>query len=260
MRYGRGPARARSIAARSLRVRRPLHRGQAAAAAARGATRTRGRASQSPSHAGPARRPPRGVGGRAPRRDDRAARPRRRAARRLARPVRAAGAARRRRPARAPLRARELRPGDRRGDGLRRARRSPRPSLGPAHIIDDGETGWLFDVNDRAALSEALVAAVNDPPERRGGRSSPSGPRSTASRGRRSPSSSSRSSGMPPAAVARSGARVRHAPVKRPRPATRAPAARSARPARRARRAPAGRRPAAGSSALPPSRSGSRRT
>ena len=39
-------------------------------------------------------------------------------------------------------------------------------SLGPARIIDDGETGWLFDVDDRAGLTEALVAAVNDPDER----------------------------------------------------------------------------------------------
>ena len=69
------------------------------------------------------RRPSRRVGGRAPRRGDRPPRPERRHARRLARPVRAAGAAGRLRPARAAVRARELRPGDRRGDGLRRAGR-----------------------------------------------------------------------------------------------------------------------------------------
>jgi glycosyltransferase involved in cell wall biosynthesis len=40
-------------------------------------------------------------------------------------------------------------------------------SHGPAHIIDDGETGWLVDVHDRAALTDALVEAVNDPAERR---------------------------------------------------------------------------------------------
>jgi glycosyltransferase involved in cell wall biosynthesis len=39
-------------------------------------------------------------------------------------------------------------------------------SLGPANIIRDGETGWLFDVDDRAALTAALVDAVNHPQER----------------------------------------------------------------------------------------------
>jgi glycosyltransferase involved in cell wall biosynthesis len=39
-------------------------------------------------------------------------------------------------------------------------------SLGPANIIRDGETGWLFDVDDRAALIDALVDAVNDPAQR----------------------------------------------------------------------------------------------
>jgi glycosyltransferase involved in cell wall biosynthesis len=39
-------------------------------------------------------------------------------------------------------------------------------SLGPAKIIKDGETGWLFDVDDRAAFTDALVAAVGDPAER----------------------------------------------------------------------------------------------
>ena len=39
-------------------------------------------------------------------------------------------------------------------------------SLGPAHIVDDGETGWLFGVHDRDALGDALVEAVNDPDER----------------------------------------------------------------------------------------------
>lgn len=39
-------------------------------------------------------------------------------------------------------------------------------SLGPAQIIHDGQTGWLFDVDDRRALTTALVAAVNDPLER----------------------------------------------------------------------------------------------
>jgi glycosyltransferase involved in cell wall biosynthesis len=39
-------------------------------------------------------------------------------------------------------------------------------SLGPANIIRDGETGWLFDVDDRAALTAALVDAINHPQER----------------------------------------------------------------------------------------------
>jgi glycosyltransferase involved in cell wall biosynthesis len=40
-------------------------------------------------------------------------------------------------------------------------------SLGPRHIVDDGETGWLVPVGDRDALAAALVGAVNDPAERR---------------------------------------------------------------------------------------------
>lgn len=39
-------------------------------------------------------------------------------------------------------------------------------SPGPANIVDDGETGWLFAVDDRRALTEALVEAVNRPDER----------------------------------------------------------------------------------------------
>ena len=39
-------------------------------------------------------------------------------------------------------------------------------SHGPAHIIDDGETGWLFEVHDRDALVRTLVEAVDDPAER----------------------------------------------------------------------------------------------
>lgn len=39
-------------------------------------------------------------------------------------------------------------------------------SLGPAQIIEDGETGWLFDVDDHDALTDALVDALNDPAER----------------------------------------------------------------------------------------------
>jgi glycosyltransferase involved in cell wall biosynthesis len=39
-------------------------------------------------------------------------------------------------------------------------------SPGPAHIVDDGDTGWLFDVDDRAGLAAALVEAVDRPDER----------------------------------------------------------------------------------------------
>jgi glycosyltransferase involved in cell wall biosynthesis len=39
-------------------------------------------------------------------------------------------------------------------------------SLGPAQIIEDGATGWLFGVDDRAALTEVLVDAVERPAER----------------------------------------------------------------------------------------------
>jgi glycosyltransferase involved in cell wall biosynthesis len=39
-------------------------------------------------------------------------------------------------------------------------------SLGPAQIIESGATGWLFDVDDRAALTAALADAVNRPAER----------------------------------------------------------------------------------------------
>jgi glycosyltransferase involved in cell wall biosynthesis len=38
---------------------------------------------------------------------------------------------------------------------------------GPAEIIDDGETGWLVEPDDRDGLAAALVEAVNDPAERR---------------------------------------------------------------------------------------------
>jgi glycosyltransferase involved in cell wall biosynthesis len=40
-------------------------------------------------------------------------------------------------------------------------------ALGPSRILTDGETGWLFEPKDRAALTQALVEAVNDPAERR---------------------------------------------------------------------------------------------
>ncbi|MBX5441278.1 MAG: glycosyltransferase family 4 protein [Solirubrobacteraceae bacterium] len=40
-------------------------------------------------------------------------------------------------------------------------------ALGPARIVDDGDTGWLFAPDDRAALVDALVEAIDDEPERR---------------------------------------------------------------------------------------------
>ncbi len=40
-------------------------------------------------------------------------------------------------------------------------------SLGPAAIVEDGRTGWLVALDDEPALAEAMVQAVNDPPERR---------------------------------------------------------------------------------------------
>jgi glycosyltransferase involved in cell wall biosynthesis len=40
-------------------------------------------------------------------------------------------------------------------------------ALGPARIVEDGESGWLFGSDDLARLSAALIEAVNDPDERR---------------------------------------------------------------------------------------------
>lgn len=39
-------------------------------------------------------------------------------------------------------------------------------SLGPAHIIEDGRTGWLFDIDDADGLTAALVQAIDEPEER----------------------------------------------------------------------------------------------
>jgi glycosyltransferase involved in cell wall biosynthesis len=39
-------------------------------------------------------------------------------------------------------------------------------ALGPASIVVDGETGWLFEPDDRAQLTGALVAAIADAGER----------------------------------------------------------------------------------------------
>jgi glycosyltransferase involved in cell wall biosynthesis len=39
--------------------------------------------------------------------------------------------------------------------------------LGPAEVIDDGRTGWLVEPDDVEHLTEAIVAAVDDDPERR---------------------------------------------------------------------------------------------
>ena len=38
--------------------------------------------------------------------------------------------------------------------------------FGPAEIVEPGRTGWLVEPDDRDALADALVAAVNDPAER----------------------------------------------------------------------------------------------
>lgn len=38
---------------------------------------------------------------------------------------------------------------------------------GPAEIVDDPGTGWLVEPDDAEALAEAMVAAVNDPEDRR---------------------------------------------------------------------------------------------
>jgi glycosyltransferase involved in cell wall biosynthesis len=40
-------------------------------------------------------------------------------------------------------------------------------ALGPSRILSGGETGWLFEPDDRDGLTEALVEAVNEPEERR---------------------------------------------------------------------------------------------
>ncbi len=39
-------------------------------------------------------------------------------------------------------------------------------ALGPAEIIEDGETGWLFEPQHLDGLADALVQAVNEPEER----------------------------------------------------------------------------------------------
>lgn len=39
--------------------------------------------------------------------------------------------------------------------------------LGPALIVEDGRTGWLAEPDDEDALVQAILAAVNDPEERR---------------------------------------------------------------------------------------------
>jgi glycosyltransferase involved in cell wall biosynthesis len=40
-------------------------------------------------------------------------------------------------------------------------------ALGPAWIVDDGESGWLYEPDDVGRLRAALIEAVNDPDERR---------------------------------------------------------------------------------------------
>jgi glycosyltransferase involved in cell wall biosynthesis len=40
-------------------------------------------------------------------------------------------------------------------------------TLGPGEIVDDGQTGWLVDINDESGLAAAMEAAIRDPAERR---------------------------------------------------------------------------------------------
>lgn len=40
-------------------------------------------------------------------------------------------------------------------------------ALGPASIIEDGETGWLVEVDDERALAAAIAEVISDPDERR---------------------------------------------------------------------------------------------
>ena len=117
---GLAPARHR------LRLRRPLHRGEATAGPDRGV-----HDGPRPDHrAGvpdPGRRPPRRVGGRASGGGDRTPRRPRRPPRRLALPRGTARPAERRRRPRPRLRRRAVRPGPDRGDGLRPAGHRGRP-------------------------------------------------------------------------------------------------------------------------------------
>ena len=39
--------------------------------------------------------------------------------------------------------------------------------FGPREIVEDGRTGWLVEPDDEASLTDALVAAIEDPDERR---------------------------------------------------------------------------------------------
>ena len=147
-------------------LRRPLHRGQAHPAADRG-LRARPPGLQPPRAARARRRLPRRVGGRAPARRDRAASARRTSSSpagttttscRTSSPPTDVIVL--------PERARAVRPGARRGDGLRAAG-DRRRRHGPADIVDHGETGWLVEPDDVDGLANALVEAVNRPQERR---------------------------------------------------------------------------------------------
>jgi glycosyltransferase involved in cell wall biosynthesis len=40
-------------------------------------------------------------------------------------------------------------------------------TLGPAEIVEDGQTGWLVDIDDESALATAMEDAITDPAERR---------------------------------------------------------------------------------------------
>ena len=184
-------------------LRRPLHRGQAPAAADRG-LRPGAPALRRPRVPGPARRPPRRVGGRAPVRDDRAPRRPRRLPRRLALP---------RRPARLPHASDVLvhaSVNEQFGQVLVEAMACELPTIavdraGPATIVDDPDTGWLVEPDDAEALAAAMVAAVNDPAGAAAAAAAPAARRSAATPGRpsatTSPSSPTAcSTALPPAA------------------------------------------------------------
>ena len=100
-------------------------------------------------------------------------------------------ACRRARPA---VGARAVRPGDRRGDGLRAAARSPSTPTGPRTSSTTARpAGWSSPTTSQA-LANALVEAVNRPAERRRrGANAAAASRTSATPGRRSPSGSPRS-------------------------------------------------------------------
>ena len=75
---------------------------------------------------------------------------------------------------------------------------------GPADIVEHGETGWLVEPDDLAALADALVDAVNCPAERGAARRARREARASATRGRRWPRTWRRSTTRRAAPPARS--------------------------------------------------------